>query len=69
MLKIWVNNEFEGFWPVGTAAVVIAETKEKASEYLNKELKEINLPGCNPDQFKEVEFVDKNVLILNDGDY
>ena len=69
MLKILVNNEFKGFWSVGTAAVVIAETKEKASKYLNKELKKIGLPGCKPDQFKEVELVDKNVLILNDGEY
>lgn len=68
-MKIWTNNEFQGFWPVGTAAVVIAPTPEQAADYLNLFLAELCLEDSTPEQFKEMEFEDGQVQILCDGNY
>ena len=68
-MKIWTNNKFKGYWPVGTAAVVIADSPEQAADYLNVFLAEKNLPDCKPDQFEEMPFIDGEVRILNDGEY
>ena len=68
-MKIWTNKEFTGHYPVGTAAVVIAETAEDAADYLNLFLAEAGLGECKVTQFIELPFVDGQVSILNDGDY
>jgi len=68
-MKLWTNNEFEGYDPVGTAAVVVADTAEEAAEYLNMFLAEKNLPNTTADLMKEMPFVDGQVRILCDGDY
>ncbi len=68
-MKIWTNNEFAGHWPVGTAAVVVAETPEDAAEYLNMFLAERGLGPCEAKQFKEMPFEDGQVAILSDGNY
>ncbi len=68
-MKIWTNNGFKGFYPVGTAAVVIAETAEEAAAYLDVFLVELSLPESDPKDMVEMEFIDGEVVMLCDGDY
>jgi len=68
-MKIWVNNKFEGHWPVGTAAVVIAETEKDAAEYLSLFLRESGLPDAEPEDMELMPFEDGEVRILADGNY
>lgn len=68
-MKIWTNNDFKGIYPVGTAAVVIAETREKAKEYLDPQLKAKRLPKSNVEDFHEMDFMIGGVRILCDGNY
>ena len=69
MKKIWTHNDFQGHWPVGTAAVVIAETQGAAAQILDAELKKIGLPPCEAKGFVELPFSLGEVRILCDGDY
>ena len=68
-MKIWTNKEFTGHYPVGTAAVVIADTADEAADYLNLFLSDEGLEPSTAEQFKEMPFVDGQVCILNDGGY
>lgn len=75
---VWRNDIFEGHYPVGTAALVIAETKERAADLLNAELIKRGLPntdivGYQPD-VKPGEMVlirtdEERVIILNNREY
>jgi hypothetical protein len=70
MKKIYTNNEFTGHWPVGTAAVVIADNSWKAAVLLNEELEKRNLrPTANEKDMKEFQMDCDKVLILCDGNY
>ena len=45
-MKTWTCNRFTGFYPVGAAAVMLAETKEDALRILNRCLQsDLHLPG------------------------
>lgn len=68
-MKIWTNNKFEGHYPVGTAAVVVAQSADMAAEYLNLFLAERGLPETLPDHFVEMPHQEGQVAILCDGDY
>ncbi len=68
-MKVWSHNKFKGHWPVGTAAVVVAETREEAGFILNEELDRRGLRFCDPDQFEEIPFEAGTVRVLCDGDY
>jgi hypothetical protein len=61
--------KFKGHYPVGGEAVVVGETKRKATNALNRELKKQGLEPVKPDA---LELLDPNiaeVYILNNGDY
>jgi len=71
-MKVFTCNNFSGHYPVGTAAVVIAETREEAAEDLNHKLKsQHSLPGdAKPEDM--IEFPSdcrESVRILCDGNY
>ena len=68
-MKIWTNNEFKGHYPVGTAAIVIAETAEDAADYLSLFLNERGLPNAKAEQFKEMAYKEGQTRILADGNY
>jgi hypothetical protein len=44
-MNVYTNNRFTGHWPVGSAAVVVEESAEKAAARLNVDLREAELPG------------------------
>ena len=68
-MKIWTNNEFEGHWPVGSTAVVVAKNAQNAAEYLTSALIARGLKGAEEKDMKEVILGEGNVIILCDGDY
>jgi len=69
-LKVWCNTDFEGVWGVGTAAVVVASTRQEAEALLNAELASRYLPeSAKADDFYELPLSEPTVLVLNDGDY
>jgi hypothetical protein len=73
-LKLYTTKCFEGFCPVGTAAVVLAANEEEAERLLAEQLKEhrLDLVWTEDDPTKRFERVslDKaRAIVLNDGDY
>jgi len=69
-MMTWTINNFEGHWPVGTSAVVTAESVQMAVIWLEKELDRIGLPQKikNEDLIPMVTS-SRNVRILQDGNY
>lgn len=68
-LKIYKNIKFDGIYPVGSAAIVVAGSKEEAAMMLQFKLKDIGLEQCvNPNDMYEIP-ISKHVDILVDGDY
>lgn len=70
-MKVFTNTEFAGHWPVGTSAVVVAETREDAAKMLDSLLKVVNLtqPSLNPKTMVEVDISKPTAIILQNGDY
>lgn len=68
-MKVWTNSEFAGHYPVGTGAVVVAESAEDAAIFLSIALQERGLPAAQPKDMQELEFRAGSVVILCDGNY
>lgn len=69
-MKVYTNNKFSGHWPVGTAAVVVAESESQAAAILNAKLEELGLPGDAEQQ--DMSYLGtrtESVRILCDGNY
>ncbi len=70
MMKVWTNNKFHGRYPVGTAAVVVADTAGQAAELLAAELKQTGLlVTVTEDQFEQLPTDRNSVRVLCDGNY
>ena len=68
--NVYINTQFTGHYPVGTAAVVVAGDRFQAADMLNTELA---MRGLKPD-VKSVDMVKVNTErlsahILCDGNY
>jgi len=69
-MNVYTNNQFVGFWPVGSAAVVVADSSEKAATILNEKLGAMGLkPGAEPKSMVLVNTSAESVEILCDGEY
>ena len=68
-LKIYKCLDFEGHWPVGTAAVVIAPDKETARKLLSDDLKKQGLTLKDSDEFHEIPHDKAASYVLHNGDY
>ena len=67
--KVWTNNDFTGYYPVGTAAVVVAKTQKRAATLLNVELADKGLTAdAKVEDMVEVPINKEYVDILHDGD-
>lgn len=69
-MKIYTCTNFTGFYPVGVAAVIVAECASAAEHLLNVALQAVGLPGDA--QIDEASAVDANVpgiVMLRNGDY
>ena len=71
-MNVYTNTTFEGHWPVGTAAVIVAKTAKQAAEQLNNKLEARGLLQNDPIKADEMFFVPTGspcVYILADGNY
>lgn len=67
-MKVWYSTQFEGHWPVGCAAVVVAETREDAAIELEVQCIEHCIPqSIDPDTLIEIDLSVEQAIILNDG--
>lgn len=69
-MPVWLNTSFQGHWPVGTSAVIVAESKQEAATLLEAELARIGLSQkVDWQTMKELSTTAPGALILQDGDY
>ena len=69
-MRVFTCNNFEGHFPVGTAAVIVADNVVDAMRALNTGLKGIGLPDdVKVGDLVEVDTDVPSVDILCDGDY
>lgn len=69
-MKVWTNNRFSGFWEVGTAAVIIADTADDAAQLLSEELAKQGLKQkINSDDMESLNPETEKCRILADGNY
>lgn len=66
-LKVYYNTDFEGLWPVGVSAVVIAESETQAIELLTEELQKQGLVYRGT--MHEIDITTASAIILQNGDY
>lgn len=70
MMRVFVSTDFEGHWPVGTSAIVVAPNKNSAVSLLSKAIRAAGLPG-DPKQFtvREIKLDTAKAEVLQDGNY
>lgn len=69
-MKLYTNTTFKGYYPIRTAAVVIAENEEEAAKKLIQHLELIGLPQPEGRVMPEQMLLATNtVTILHDGNY
>lgn len=62
--------EFEGYWPVGAYAIVVAKDRGQAKRLLNPELAKRKLPLVEDiDDFKPINTDVAHAEIISDGNY
>lgn len=66
-LKVYYNTDFEGLWPIGVSAVVVAESETQAIDLLTEELQKRGLAYRGT--MHELDRTKPHALILQDGDY
>lgn len=68
-MKVYTCTDFEGYWPVGTAAVIVAESEAMAMARLLTMLASIKLPQDTALTLTEMDVDKAQVVILRDGNY
>lgn len=69
-MKTYTCKSFTGHYPVGSAAVVSADSPEAAAELLNTALRNAGLPGdARVADLIPFPIDPENVRVLVDGDY
>lgn len=69
-MNVYTNNEFKGHYPVGSAAVVAADSQYEAAVFLSATLESIGLKqNIMPEHMILVDRSQINCVILNDGNY
>lgn len=69
-MKVFTNTTFTGHWPVGAAAVVIADTRGEAAVWLEEELRKQGLEqSVHSKDMIELKTNKHAVKILTDGNY
>lgn len=69
-MKVFSCKQFEGHYPVGTAAVIVAPDRFAAADMLNEGLLQVGLKdNVDPSQMVEIDPSTPAVYILLDGNY
>lgn len=68
---VWIFKGFEGHYPVGTSAVVVAESEKEACALLDVELKTRKLPTLEGQNYVRyaIDLNVERVTVIQDGDY
>lgn len=61
--------EFDGYYPVGAVALVVAENIEMAEILINKELSSLGFYSVDKADIKQQDNTTRRVDILLDGNY
>lgn len=69
MLNVYTCTDHDGFYPVGVASVVVAETEEIARDLLKTELKEHGLDYHKPFTLRRINTAHPKAFVLLNGDY
>ena len=69
-MRVFTHTGFTGHYPVGVAAIIVAEYPYMALGMLNEELRQRGLPGnAQPEDLMEVDLENESCEILMDGNY
>lgn len=68
-MKVFTSRDFKGHWPVGTAAVIVAENEQEAAELLTEVAAMRGLEIGDDFTLQEVPITQTQAIILRDGDY
>jgi hypothetical protein len=68
-MKVFTCTTFDGHHPVGTAAVVIAESEHLARRALDRQLRSQGLMLDPEDEMVELDTFDEQAIVLHNGDY
>ncbi len=69
-MNVYINAKFDSCWPIGSAAVVVANTKREALKLLNIELRKCGLPETNVlNEFVRLKIDKPQAKIIIDDDY
>jgi hypothetical protein len=69
-MNVFYCNDFDGHWPVGTAAVIVADSPEDAAKQLERRLEAIGLTQVvRAKQMKPVDTGAPVCIVIRDGDY
>ena len=69
-MKIYFNRTFKGHYPVGTSAVIVAESRVAGRKLLEAELERHGLLQKIPAaDMQEIDVTEAQVVILCDGNY
>lgn len=68
-MNVYTCRGFEGFYPVGTAAVVVAPDPLYAATLLSAELAKSGLPPVSSDEMVALPMDQAAVRVLCNGDY
>jgi len=64
-VNVYTCTSFDGLWPVGTAAVIVAESKRAAKMLLEKELKRIKLDQkIDINTINEIDLTEAKAIII-----
>ena len=68
--EVYACNQFEGHWPVGSAAVVVASSQQHAADVLNSQLRQQGLKGDATANAMALVVRDApQAVVLCDGNY
>ena len=68
LMKVY-TVKFNGYYPVGAVALITAENKQVALEWVNKRLVNMGLEEVSIESIKQQDTTTRRVDILLDGDY
>jgi hypothetical protein len=67
--KVYTVTGFDGHWPVGTSAVIVADNMKHATTMLEEELTKRGLKIGDSCKIVRLPLTTDSVHILQDGDY
>lgn len=68
-MKVFTCVDHDGFYPVGVASVIVAESKDRARSLLDAALVVRGLKIDKNCTFQELNIEVPNAYVLRDGDY